>query len=337
MTTLMSFSSIIGQPLAVDLCGRWLAQNTNQPLLFYGPEGTGKRTLALEIAKALNCKDVSVLKTNDTPTLRYSHTPIRVSCDVCSSCRRIANGQHPDVRVVDFNFQAAERDETVTKQQTLRIETILDERRRLFQSSVEGPWKVMILDEAHRLTPDAANVLLKILEEPPAKTAIFLLTPFRDRLFPTVVSRTQPVRFKPLTDDEMRECLAALHVPGDNQIRLIELALGSPGKALHLNREEQIESLREAEELWQRLLQEKMSAGLTRSEGRSKAARPTRADIEEKVQALLLPAGRALRSGDPTAPPAIGLIQNALTQLRQNVQPSLVYDYLLMELTRTRR
>src|SRR5581483_10893079 len=114
---------------------------------------------------------------------------------------------------------------------------LLQERHRLFQSAVEGPWKVTIIDDAHRLTPDAANVLLKILEEPPAKTAFFLLTPFRDRLFPTVLSRCQPVRFKSLTDDEMRECLSELGVRPEQQMKLIELALGSPGQALHLNRE----------------------------------------------------------------------------------------------------
>jgi DNA polymerase III delta' subunit len=321
----MNFSSIIGQPLATDLAGRWLTQNTNQPLLFYGPEGTGKRTLALEIAKALNCKPATSVPPKNRP------------CGVCAACKRIASGQHPDVRTVDLAFQAAIREEALAKQQTLRIETILDERRRLFQSALEGPWKVLILDDAHRLTPDAANVLLKILEEPPPKTAIFLLTPFRDRLLGTVLSRCQPVRFKSLTDEEMGHCLAALQVPKDQQARLIELALGSPGKALHLNREEQIESLREAEELWETIPHEKRAAAMAHSEGRTKATRPTRTDIEVKVQALLLPAGRALRAGDPAAVSSITLIQNALTQLRQNVQPSLVYEYLLMQLTEKRR
>jgi DNA polymerase-3 subunit delta' len=184
----MSLQSIIGQPLAVDLATQWLARKTNQPLLFYGPEGVGKKTLALEMAKALNC---------------LAHD----ACDHCPSCKKIAAGNHPDVRVLDLDFQALERDEPQAKQQALRIETIMNERHRLLQSAFEGSWKISVIDDAHRLTPDAANVLLKILEEPPRQTAIFLLTPFRDRLFATLLSRCQPVRFKPLSDEEMLICL----------------------------------------------------------------------------------------------------------------------------------
>src|SRR5258706_4861690 len=157
----MSLDSVIGQPLAVDLCRKWLKQNTTQPLLFYGPEGVGKKMLALEVAKTLNCA---------------------TACDQCLSCKKITAGNHPDVRVINLAWQAAERKEPLEKQQNLRIETVLTERHRLLQSSVEGSWKVSIIDDVHRLTADAANVLLKILEEPPPTTAIFLVTPFRDRL-----------------------------------------------------------------------------------------------------------------------------------------------------------
>ena len=64
------------------------------------------------------------------------------------------------------------------------------------------------------LTPDAANVLLKILEEPPPQTAIFLLTPYRDRLFSTIVSRCQPIRFRPLSDEEMEDVPEATGTAG---------------------------------------------------------------------------------------------------------------------------
>ena len=86
------------------------------------------------------------------------------------------------MRVIDLAWQAAVRKETTEKQQTLRIETLLQERTRLLQSAGEGHWKVSVIQDAHRMTPDAANVLLKILEEPPTRKALILATPFRDRL-----------------------------------------------------------------------------------------------------------------------------------------------------------
>jgi DNA polymerase III gamma/tau subunit len=316
----MSFESIIGQPLAVELCRNWLKRQTTNPLLMYGPEGVGKKTLGLETAKALNCLQKfpsplvgggadggSKLKSAPPP----ASSPTRGedshgSCGLCLSCRKIATGTHPDVRVIDLAWQAAERKEPLEKQQNLRIETIQTERRRLLQSAGEGAWKVSILDDAHRLTADAANVLLKILEEPPAYTAIFLITPFRDRLFATIVSRCQPVRFRYLD------------------------------RPAHLSHEE-IAAAQESERLWQALGHDSPSRVLHETGGRSKSMKPNRGEIEQEVQRLLAPAARALRAGDPGAVKPVRLIQSALDQLRQNVQPALVYDNLLLQLARAKR
>ncbi len=317
----MSFSSIIGQSLAVDLCQRWVTKETTHPLLFFGPEGVGKRTLAIEVAKALNC----------------SAAKKPCNADACLSCKKIAAGNHPDVRVISLFSQAAERGEPIEKQQSLRMETIQNERRRLLQSAGEGRWKVSILDDAERLTADAANALLKILEEPPEHTALFLLTPFRDRLFQTILSRCQPIRFRPLSDEEMQKCLAQQGVAEEDRIRLIELALGSPGRALHLGRAEQIEAIREAEDLWESLAHKKAGEIVSGPERRTKANRLTRPDVEERLSHLLVPAWRALHSGYMPAQSSVRLIEQAQIQLRHNVQPGLVYDNLLLQLATLRR
>jgi DNA polymerase-3 subunit delta' len=175
-------------------------------------------------------------------------------------------------------------------------------------------------------------VLLKILEEPPGRTAIVLITPYRDRLFPTLVSRCQPVRFRPLSDEEMRQCLAQLSVDPDSQLRLLELARGSPGRALHMSRQEQIQATVEAETLWQDLAARGPAGAVARWEGRGQKV--TRPEMEERVKRLRVPAQRALHDDEPGAAEAIRAIQAALQQLRQNVQPALVYDYLLLQLTR---
>jgi DNA polymerase-3 subunit delta' len=355
----MSLCSIIGQPLAVELAQRWIARQTTHPLLLVGPEGVGKRTLALEVAKALNCAPER--QRASAPELRsnlaLSGAPVpwcsgaasaprspgalgRSSCDSCPSCRRIASGNHPDVRVIDLAWQAARRDELVEKQLNLRIETVLEERHRLLQSAVEGPWKVTLIDDVHRLTPDAANVLLKILEEPPARTALFLLTPFRDRLFATIISRCQPIRFRPLNDAEMREVLCRVRATdstGADLSRLFELAQGSVGRALHLVREEEIQAAQDAEELWENRARLLPSDILRRAEGRGKAARPGRAEIEQKLRHLLSPAIRAMRAGDEDAAGAVRRVERAIRQLRQNVQPALVYENCLLQLAQEGR
>ncbi len=299
--------TIVGQPMAVELAQRWLAKKTTHPLLFYGPDGVGKRTLALEMAKVLN-----------------------------KESRKIDAGIHPDVRVVNLAHQAELRKEPIEKQISLRIETVLEERRRLLQTAVEGAWKVMILDEAHRLTPDAANVLLKILEEPPDHTALFLLTPYRDRLFQTILSRCQPVRFGALDNKEMIEVLKRCGVPEENRARLIDLALGSPGRALHISRDEELQAAAEAEDLWENVPRMTPAKILGKTEGRGKASRPGRCEIDQKLRYLLTPAIRAFRGGDAASRHIIQQIEAALAQLRQNVQPALVYENLLLQLSKER-
>jgi|GEM_PF-1524428 len=305
----MSLDALIGQPLAVELARKWLAQKTNHPLLMVGPEGVGKRTLALELAKTLNCK------TNDPD---------------CASCHKIAAGLHPDIRVVDMAWQALIRDEEVEKQQNLRIETILAERHRLFQSPLEGTRKVLIVDDAHRLTPDAANAFLKVLEEPPADAAIFLLTPFRERLLPTIISRCRPIRFRALADEEMRLWQKRA---GIEEIDLW-LARGSPGRALHLVREETLNAIRQADALWESLPARSAVDIVGNVENRGKGARVTRPEIEEKIKTLKVPAARALRAGDPRAMNALPALEGALQKLRHNVQPGLVYEDLLITLAK---
>ena len=247
------------------------------------------------------------------------------------SCRKIAAGNHPDVRVVDFAWQALIRDEDIEKQQNLKIETILAERHRLLQSPLEGRRKVLILDDAHRLTPDAANAFLKVLEEPPADAAIFLITPFRERLLPTIISRCRPVRFRALSDQEMQTWQKRAGVSELD----VWLTRGSPGRALHLIRDEALAQIRDAENLWDSLPQRSAVDLVSNTEGRAKGARLTRPDIEEKIKTLMVPAARALRSGHPArAARALPLMEDALQRLRNNVQPGLVYEDLLITLAK---
>ena len=102
------------------------------------------------------------------------------------------------------------------------------------------------------------------------------------------------------------------------------------------SREEQIQAVLEAEALWGALQSETSVRGINKSEGRSKATRPTKAEIEARLNMLLLPAARSMRAGNTRAMGSIHLIQEALRKIRQNVQPSLVFEHLLLQLAQQR-
>jgi hypothetical protein len=135
----------------------------------------------------------------------------------------------------------------------------------------------------------------------------------------------------------MQECLARQKVPAASRARLIELALGSPGRALRMSREERIQAIEEAERLWQALPAQNAAQILVRGDAPSRGARATRGEIEERLEFLLWPALRELRGGRAEARRPVRLLQEALTQLRQNVQPQLVYDNLLLQLAGRRK
>ncbi|MBI4054709.1 MAG: hypothetical protein HY402_01095 [Elusimicrobia bacterium] len=181
----MSFKEIIGQERAVRQIQQILRSGRiGGALLFEGPEGIGKRTAAVELAKALNCMELG--------------PGALEGCGRCSACERIPKGVYPDVRILDDVAQAQFLGGGTEKQRNLRIELVREISRELERKSLEGRWKVALLDGAEKLTPEAGNCLLKILEEPPAKTLFILTTSSPLKLLPTVLSRCQRIAFRHL-------------------------------------------------------------------------------------------------------------------------------------------
>jgi DNA polymerase III subunit delta' len=162
--------SLVGHERVRALLARSIEAGRLPPaLLLTGPEGVGKRTVALAAARALVCE-----------------TGRGVACDACGSCSRAARGLHPDVIVVE--------PETAT----IKIEQVRDMAREVLALPFEGRARGFVMDEAHVMTEQAGNALLKSLEEPPASSHVFLVTASPQALLPTIRSRCQTLRLGPL-------------------------------------------------------------------------------------------------------------------------------------------
>jgi DNA polymerase-3 subunit delta' len=169
---------VMGHKWATELLKRTLqTERVPHALLLVGPSQVGKRTMALAYAQALNCL-------GDEPP-----------CGECLACRKIAAGNHPDVRLFDEEGTS------------IKIEQIRALQRELALSPVEGRWRVAILTDFERATLQAANALLKTLEEPARRVVLILTTGEPDQLLPTIVSRCQVLPLRPLSYEQVRDAL----------------------------------------------------------------------------------------------------------------------------------
>ena len=149
-------------------------------LLIDGPDGSGKMTFAKEIAAALNCECRS-----DVTRL--------FPCGRCNTCRRISEGSFTDVKTLSRADGKA----------TIGVQMIKDFRSDMFLSATESGYKVYIIDEAEKMTPEAQNALLIVLEEPPKNVVIMLLASGTDSILTTIKSRTQYVTTSRFTTEEL--------------------------------------------------------------------------------------------------------------------------------------
>jgi DNA polymerase-3 subunit delta' len=163
-------------------------------MLFVGPDGVGKRTCALDVARAL---------------LGNAH-PL----------------QSPDAMVL-----APGINKETGKPTDISAESVRDMKTWAYQRPLYGAAKIVLIDDAERLSDAAANTLLKVLEEPPEYLYFFLITALPDSLLPTIASRCQELRFAVVSDAHMDEALASLSLTGAHKKLLRIVAQGRPGCA----------------------------------------------------------------------------------------------------------
>ena len=211
----MSFLDICGHEKQKVILKQALAQNrVGHSYLFSGIDASGKKTLALEFAKVVNCEKVDEI--ND-------------SCGECPACMKISRHNHPDIFFIEAEGQF------------IRINAIREIQEQMTFKPMEGRKRVFVIDNADKMNDQAANALLKTLEEPSPANILILVTAKPYTLPSTIISRCRHMRFNPLSIDTVTKFLIERgNMEKQNALLLAGLSGGSIGQALELNKDDVI-------------------------------------------------------------------------------------------------
>ena len=202
--------NLLGHEWAVEMLKQHLLNDSvRHAYLFSGPPGLGRRTLALRYAQALNC-----------PKPVAPGEP----CGKCKTCQQIERMQYADLAVIQ-----AEKEGGV-----LKVEQIRAVRQSLVLKPYQGKYRVALFLRFQEANPNAANALLKTLEEAPAQVVLFLTADTPEQLLPTIVSRCEVLRLRPLPVERVESFLKARDAETSTAHLIAHLSGGRPGYALRL-------------------------------------------------------------------------------------------------------
>jgi DNA polymerase-3 subunit delta' len=206
----MSFKDICGQEKPIAFLKNAMERGrVSHAYLFFGLSGVGKRTTAEIFARALNCREAPL-----------------DACGRCASCLKMARENHPDILILK------------PEGQFIRIQEIRALQNQMRFKPFEGGKRVFILVDAERMNSAAANALLKTLEEPAPSNILILVSSRPHQLPLTILSRCQPLRFSPLSREQIASCLTErLKMERETASVLAASAGGSIGKALKLHKD----------------------------------------------------------------------------------------------------
>lgn len=259
----MNFSQIPGQQAVIDRLRSSVAENrVSHALLFYGPEGCGKFALALAFARYISCEKRTA----------------EDACGVCPSCVKYDKLIHPDLHFVfpvikkkqnmeyvSDNYIAQWREmvlrspwfslstwteamEVANEQAVIYVAEAAEIIRKLSLKAFESDFKIMIIWLPEKMNAETANKLLKMIEEPPARTLFILVSEEDDRLLPTITSRCQHIRIPSIPADELSAYLVktmgmdhvraseTAAIANGNMVRAMELAREDDNTTVHLDR-----------------------------------------------------------------------------------------------------
>jgi DNA polymerase-3 subunit delta' len=214
-----TFSEIIGQERAIGFLKKAIALGRiPHAFLFTGISGVGKTTTAIAFTQAINCLEPVE---ND-------------GCGKCLICRQMSNGNFPDLIFFEPDGQ------------NIKIEQIRELNRNLSFKPLVGKYRVTIINQAETMTEDAANSLLKTLEEPPPGNILILKTVEPRDLLSTVVSRCQRIPFQPLLFQVIKDWLMKeMHVDKETACLVARLSEGSMGRAFNIAETNSLEERQE--------------------------------------------------------------------------------------------
>jgi len=214
----VSFSGLLGQSQAKELLARSIrSRRLAHGYLFRGPDGVGKSLFARSLAASVNCRSREGID----------------ACGSCSSCRKYSSANHPDFMVIS------------PEKGTIRIDTIREMKKSLSYPPYESIMRVVLLEDIHTMRQEAANSLLKSLEEPPDNNLLILTAESSRDVLATIISRCQVVPFYSLTLEQTQQVLQEDDPQlNDKRARLLaRLSEGSPGKALFFKQTEIVDIL----------------------------------------------------------------------------------------------
>ncbi len=205
--------NMLGHEWAVRLLQGHLSHGgARHAYLITGPQGVGRRTLALRFVQAMSCPQ-----------------PVALGqpCRVCRACEQIERNQHPDLSVVQADRVGG----------ILKVEKIRTLQRSLSLTPYQAPYRVAVLLRFEEANPNAANALLKTLEEPPDQVTLILTAESAEALLPTIVSRCEVLRLRPLSLAAVADGLQTKwEVPPEEAKTLAHISGGRPGYAVYLHK-----------------------------------------------------------------------------------------------------
>lgn len=321
---------LLGHEWAVDLLRKQIATGRlRHAYLFTGPPGVGRRTLALRLAQAINC-------TNPPAPGEF--------CGECRACRGFGRGQHADLLVLER--QEGDRE--------IKIDALRALTRSLSRTPLEARYQVALILNIHQASEEAANALLKTLEEPNPSVILCLTARDADSLPATVVSRCELLRLRPLPPAELASALESRRaIPALQASLLAAISQGLPGLAQRLHADS---ALLEKRSQWLEASERLLAASrVERFAYADKASKDRQALKEQLLVWLTFWRDVLLVSSGSVAPPtnvdraelvqsvsrqvqaagahqALKALERTLEQLDTNVNARLAMEVLLLEL-----